>query len=159
MKESRQQAILSIIREYDVRTQEELAMELRARGFEVTQATVSRDIRELGVVKIASKDGGYKYAAPPSPLPPDALGRVQRTFQDYVKDVAFSGCLLVIKTHPGSAMVVAAALDALNLDGVAGTIAGDDAVLVVAKDGKPAPAEGAATELYERFLEWRRSES
>lgn len=156
MKESRQQAILSIIRENDVRTQAELAKELRALGFEVTQATVSRDIRELGVVKVASKDGGYRYAAPPSPLPPDALGRVQRTFHDFVKDIAFSGCLLVIKTQPGSAMVVAAALDALNLEGVAGTVAGDDAVLVVAKDGNPTPAQGAATELYERFMEWRR---
>ena len=156
MKESRQQAILSIIRESEVRTQEELARELRARGFEVTQATVSRDIRELGVVKVASKDGGYRYAAPPSPLPPDALGRAQRTFRDFVKDIAYSGSLLVIKTQPGSAMVVAAALDDLNLEGVAGTIAGDDAVLVVAKDGKPAPAPGAATELYEQFLEWRR---
>ncbi len=156
MKDSRHQAILSIIRESDVRTQEELASALRERGFEVTQATVSRDVRELGVVKVASKDGGYRYAVPPTPLPPDALGRVQKTFHDYVRDVTFSGNLLVIKTQPGSAMVVAAALDALNLEGVAGTIAGDDAVLVVAKDGRPSPADGAATELYERFLEWRR---
>jgi len=155
MKESRQQAILAIIRERDVRTQEELARALKERGIEATQATVSRDVRELGLIKVASKDGGYRYAVPPRPLPPDALGRVQRTFRDYVLDIAFSGSLLVLKTQPGSAMVVAAALDALNLEGVAGTIAGDDAVLVVAKDGRPEPAKGAASELYAQFLSWR----
>lgn len=155
MKEPRQQAILTIIREQDVRTQDQLAGELRARGFEATQATVSRDIRELGLIKVVSKDGGYRYAEPQGPLPPDALGRVQKTFHDFVRDIAFSGLLLVIKTQPGSAMVVAAALDALNLEGVAGTVAGDDAVLVVAKDGNPAPLDGAAKDLYEKFRAWR----
>lgn len=154
MKEDRHQAILRIVREADVKTQEQLADELRRSGFVVTQATVSRDIRELGLLKVAAKQGEYRYSVPPDVAPADSLGRVQRTFREYVTDVAFSGHLLLIKTLPGSAQVVAAALDALHLEGMAGTVAGDDAVLVVAKDGRPEPAPGHATELYRRFLSW-----
>ena len=155
MKDSRQQAILNIIREREVSTQEQLARALRESGFDVTQATVSRDIRELGLIKVASKSGEYRYATPPRPLAPDAVGRVQRTFRDFVRDIDFSGNLLVIKAQPGSAMVIAAAIDALELEGIAGTIAGDDAVLVVVKDGRPSPAPGTATELYRQFVSWR----
>ncbi len=154
MKEARHQAILRIVRELDVKTQEQLADELRRAGFVVTQATVSRDIRELGLVKVAAKQGEYRYSVPPDVSPADAFGRVQRTFREYVTNVAYSANLLVIKTLPGSAQVVAAALDALHLEGVVGTVAGDDAVLVVASDGHPHPAPGHATDLYEQFVSW-----
>lgn len=154
MKERRHQTILRIVREVDVRTQEHLADELRRAGFDVTQATVSRDIRELGLIKVAVKHGEYRYSQPPEILPSDALGRVQRTFRDYVVGIAFSGNLLVIKTHQGCAQAVAASLDGLELEGVVGTVAGDDAVLVVVEDGRIEPAPGPAQELYHRFLSW-----
>lgn len=154
MKEARHQAILRIVREVEIRTQEQLSEELRRAGFDVTQATVSRDIRELGLIKVATPGGEYRYSLPPHAAPTDALGRVQRTFREYVTEVAFSGNLLVLKTLPGSAPVVAAALDELQLPGVVGTVAGDDAVLVVAKDGAPQPASEAARQLLAQFQRW-----
>lgn len=154
-KAERQRAILRIIRERSVGTQEELAALLSAEGFEVTQATVSRDIRELRLVKVASEGGGYRYAEPPASPPPDALGRAQRAFREFVVDVAFSGNLIVVKTLPGSAQVVAAALDELALEGVIGTVGGDDAILVVLADGRKEPPPGLPSRVYRTFLEWR----
>lgn len=153
-KLARHQHILRIIEEREVSTQEQLAAELKRAGFHVTQATVSRDIRELGLVKVAS-DARYRYAAPSGTMPQSALGRAQRAFQDYVVDVAFSGNLLVVKTAPGSASVVAGALDALQLDQIVGTVAGDDALLVVVRDGRDEPPEGSPAELYQLFQAWR----
>ncbi|MFS8572555.1 MAG: arginine repressor [Clostridia bacterium] len=154
-KEERQRAILRIIRERSVATQEELAGLLAEAGFDVAQATVSRDIRELRLVKVATEDGGYRYAEPPAGPAADALGRAQRTFREFVVDVAFSGNLLVVKTLPGSAQVVAAALDELRLEGVIGTVGGDDAILVVLADGRTEPPPGVASRVYRTFLEWR----
>lgn len=154
-KEERHRAILSIIREKAIGTQEELAAELRRAGFDVAQATVSRDVRELRLVKVAGEGGVYRYAVPPSTLPPDALGRVQRAFQDFVVDVAFSGNLMVVKTLPGSAPVVAAALDDVDMEGVVGTVAGDDAILVVLADGRSQPAPGLPSQVYRTFLAWQ----
>lgn len=155
MKEERHEAILRIVRDRVVSTQEQLAAALRELGFEVTQATVSRDIRELGLIKVPSPGGGYRYAVPPRPLPPDALGRAQRTFYEYVTDIRFSGNLLLVKTVPGGAHVVAAAIDSLHLDEVVGTVAGDDAVLVVVTDGRENPVPGAVSQLFDRFTGWR----
>lgn len=155
VKEERHEAILRIVRDRVIGTQEQLAAALREAGFDVTQATVSRDIRELGLIKVPAPQGGYRYAMPPRSLPPDALGRAQRTFFEYVTDVRFSANLLLVKTLPGGAHVVAAAIDGLDLDEVVGTVAGDDAVLVVVTDGRDRPAPGAASRLFERFSGWR----
>lgn len=155
MKEERHEAILRIVRDQSIGTQEQLAAVLRQSGFEVTQATVSRDIRELGLIKVPAPEGGYRYAVPPRPLPIDALGRAQRTFSEYVTDLRYSGNLLLVKTLPGGAHIVAAALDGLDLDEVVGTVAGDDAVLVVVTDGRERPAPGAVTRLFEQFTQWR----
>src|SRR5690606_14472483 len=111
--------------------------------------------RELGLIKVPAPQGGYRYAMPPRSLPPDALGRAQRTFFEYVTDVRFSANLLLVKTLPGGAHVVAAAIDGLDLDEVVGTVAGDDAVLLVATDGRDRPAPGAASRLFERCSGWR----
>lgn len=154
-KEQRQRAILRIIREQSVATQEELAALLARAGFGVAQATISRDIRELRLVKVASEAGGYRYAEPPEGPPPDALGRAQRAFREFVVDVAFSGNLLVVKTLPGSAQVVAAALDDLEMDGIVGTVGGDDAILVVLADGRREPPPGIVSRVYKTFLAWR----
>ena len=154
-KAERHRAILRIIREQSVGTQEELAALLSREGFDVAQATVSRDIRELRLVKVADDVGGYRYAEPPTNPPSDALGRAQRAFREFVVDVAFSGNLLVVKTLPGSAQVVAAALDDLELEGVIGTVGGDDAILVVLADGRKEPPPGIASRVYNTFREWR----
>lgn len=146
--------MLEIIREQDVATQEELVEELRSRGFDVTQATVSRDIRELRLAKAATSAGTYRYEAPAGPLATDALGRVQRAFREYVTGVTFSGHLIIVKTEPGGAQAVAAALDAAELPEVAGTVAGDDAVLVITKDGRTKPPPGAPTAVFQRFAGW-----
>lgn len=156
-KEERHRAILNIIRDKVVSTQEDLAEELRRAGFAVAQATVSRDVRELRLVKVADDEGGYRYAIPPSAMPPDSLGRLQRAFRDYVVDVRFSGHFLLVKTLPGSAQVVAALLDSVEIEGVVGTVAGDDAILVVLADGRSQPPPGIPSQVYRTFQAWRQT--
>lgn len=134
MKNKRHSAILKIIREAPVGTQQELLEELAGRGFRVTQATVSRDIKELRLVKVASSLGGYRYAAGGGPAGEELAKRARRAFKQYVMDVDWSGNLVVIKTSPGTANAVAAALDELRWPGVVGTLAGDDSILVVTRE-------------------------
>lgn len=127
MKNKRQEAILDIILKNDVETQESLLEHLKERGFDVTQATVSRDIRELELIKVTSKSGGYKYAS--------ATRGEQRTNAKYtnimretVISVESASNLVVIKTYAGMAQAAAAAIDAIFGDEVLGTIAGDDTI-------------------------------
>ncbi len=155
MKGERQQRILQIVQEKVIQTQDELAEALRAAGFEVTQATVSRDIRELGLIKVAAGDGTYRYAVPPQPLGHEALKRVRRAFQEYVVAVDHSGYLLVVKTLPGTAHAVAAALDALRLEDIVGTVAGDDCIVVITRMGPRQPPPRPVRQLLERFAAWR----
>lgn len=146
MKKQRQGTILDIIRKVDVDTQEELAEMLRERGFKVTQATVSRDIRELELSKVATPDGRQKYVQMPqnSPLMEDRYIRVLR--DGFVgMDVAQN--LLVIRTASGMAMAVAATLDSLSLPEVVGCIAGDDTIFVAAR------SQGEAFALSEKLTE------
>lgn len=114
-------------------TQDELAQALSAEGIEVTQATISRDIRELGLVKVSAGEG-YRYAEPSSVPVTDALGRIRRTFADFVIGIERSGTLLVVKTSPGSANAVAACIDEVDLPNVIATLAGDDVVLIIARE-------------------------
>lgn len=123
----RQQEIREIVRTEDVRTQRELVDILNARGYKCTQATVSRDINEIGLRKMP--EGVYVLA--------EDL-RMQRMVMDLVSTVDRSGNLVVIKAEPGSAPAVAAALDAAALPEVMGSIAGDDTILVIARDEKGA---------------------
>lgn len=131
MKSRRQAAILQIIREREVRTQEELAALLRQMGMEVTQATVSRDIKELGLVKEPVPGGGYRYVPSRQEPAADRIERARRAFQEFVVSIDVSGNLVLIKTTTGAAHGVAATLDALVLPDVLGTIAGDDTILLV----------------------------
>lgn len=151
--------ILSIISEQVIETQEDLVAALCDRGLPVTQATVSRDIKELRLVKVATDDGRYRYALQPGTSEPgiDVTERAQRAFDEYVTSIEYTGNLIVVKTLPGSAPVVAASIDALEIDGVVGTIAGDDAILVVTKhaDPEPPPA-GPTAAVYDRLLELAR---
>ena len=136
MKAKRQNEIIRLITTGDIETQEDLAAELRNLGFQVTQATVSRDIRELRLIKVASKGGGYKYAKPER-HEIAVSERLTRILSDSLVHVDFSGNLIVVKTLSGSANVAAEALDTLGWPEILGTIAGDNTIFMVARD----PAE------------------
>ena len=132
-KRLRQQAVLRAIAARPIRTQEELATALRKQGFEVTQATVSRDIEELGLVKVRSRDGEHHYeAARPNTLigANEGPSRLRRFLEDYPVEGATSESLVVLRGTPGSANALAAAIDACALRNVVGTLAGDDTVFV-----------------------------
>ena len=133
MKSSRQDEILRIIREKDVETQEELAEELRKNGYKVTQATVSRDIRELRLLKVAANGGGFKYARPER-HETAVSDRLTRILNDTLVNVDFSGNMIVVKTLSGSANVAAEALDNLGWEEILGTFAGDNTIFIVAKN-------------------------
>lgn len=154
VKARRQSYVLQLVKEKQVETQEELMTYLREEGYKVTQATISRDIKELRLAKVPNGKGGYKYALPQGATKGDLNRRARRVFEDYVKDVDFSGNLLIIKTYPGGAHAVAAVLDELEWPGVAGTLAGDDViVLIVRSHGEEERPQGLAGELYDRLLE------
>ena len=132
MKTKRQNEIIRLITNGDIETQEDLAAELREKGFQVTQATVSRDIRELRLIKVASKGGGYKYAKPDR-HETAVSERLTRILTDSLVHVAHSGNLIVVKTLSGSANVAAEALDTLAWPEILGTIAGDNTIFVAVR--------------------------
>ena len=133
LKEDRQRRIVRLLTEREVASQNELALLLRAAGYRATQATVSRDLEELGVVKVR-REGHVVYALAPDPTaaPTEALGR---TLAVSVTSVETSGNLIVVKTPPGHAQMIALAIDGSGQEGVAGTVAGDDTILVVVRQG------------------------
>ena len=133
MKMKRHSAIIEIINAHNIETQEELTKMLREAGFNVTQSTVSRDIRELSLMKVpvAGQTGRQKYALlAPTEQKPDKLVRV---FQDAVLSINNAQNIIVIKTMAGMAMAVAASLDAMNFADIIGTIAGDDTIFCVTR--------------------------
>ena len=128
MKLARHEKILELIHQYDIDTQEELAARLNEAGFKVTQATVSRDIRALKMTKVAGKDGKSHYAILKDAAP--ELGdKYTRVLRDAVISIDVGQNLVVVKTVPGMAMGVAAALDALAWPEILGCIAGDDTIM------------------------------
>ncbi len=132
MKPTRQMAIREIIQETDIETQEELADALRMRGFQVTQATVSRDIKELRLLKVLSASGAYKYAT--ADKAENGLSeRFSRMFSESVLSVAHAYNQIVIKTLPGSANVAAEAIDSLHWVEIMGTLAGDNTILLLTR--------------------------
>ena len=135
MKQLRQQAIRDLIEQRSVRTQQELAAALRERGFQVTQATVSRDVAELGLVK-AARSGVSAYAMPSRLADTEASGeeRLGKLLHTLPIEVRQAGLMLVIKTIPGSAHAIAAALDRARWSEVVGSIAGDDTLFVAFAD-------------------------
>lgn len=131
MKKRRQEKIIELINEYEIETQEDLARYLNEAGYSVTQATVSRDIREMALVKVPGVRVKQRYRmTPEGGGGSSGLGRQYvGVMQDAVVSMEQAGNLLVIKTASGMAMAVAAAVDAMNLDGIVGSIAGDDTIL------------------------------
>jgi transcriptional regulator of arginine metabolism len=130
----RQKAIADLIRSEPLGSQEEVTARLAALGFPVTQATVSRDLDQMGAVKV-KRGGSLSYALPDQLGDNDwAAARLQRILAEWVLSVEGAGNLLVIKTPPGSAHLVGLALDQGRLDEVAGTICGDDTLFVALRD-------------------------
>jgi transcriptional regulator of arginine metabolism len=141
LKLRRQQLILEIVNERQIMTQEELAEALRERGIIATQATISRDIKEMQLVKTPVGSDSYRYAKPQGGQPDLARiqERLRRLFQEAVVKYDFSGNLVVIHTLPGAAQGVASALDQSGWPEIIGTVAGDDAILVVVKPVEDVP--------------------
>jgi transcriptional regulator of arginine metabolism len=135
MKQLRQRAIRDLVEQRPIRTQQELAAALRERGFRATQATVSRDVAELGLGK-ASREGRAAYVLPPRLRDAELSGedRLRRLLDDVPVEFRVADLLLIIKTLPGSAHAVAAALDRTRWPEIVGSIAGDDTVFVATGD-------------------------
>ena len=132
MKIARQTKILEIIENNAIETQEELAVRLKEEGFDVTQATISRDIREMKLTKISMENGKQKYTA----IKNAEVGisdRLKRVFRDAVIKVDYAQNMIVIKTHNGMGMAVAVAVDNMQNTDILGSIAGDDTVFCVAR--------------------------
>ena len=144
MKNARQTAILSIIEQYDVETQEELAGRLKEMGIVVTQATVSRDIKELRLLKVLSGSGGYKYATADK-AEHGLSERFVRMFRDSVLSINFAGNIVVVKTLAGSANAAAEAIDSMHLPEILGTMAGDNTILVIVHN------DAEAAQIVKRF--------
>jgi transcriptional regulator of arginine metabolism len=135
MKQLRHRAIRDLVAQRPIRTQQELAAALRERGFRTTQATISRDVAELGLVK-AGREGTQAYALPRRLVEAETSGedRLRALLRDLPVEVREAGLLLVVKTLPGSAHAIAAALDRARWPEVAGSIAGDDTLFVACVD-------------------------
>jgi transcriptional regulator of arginine metabolism len=131
-KNERQTRILQMIRDQEIATQEDLVDGLNAAGLEVTQATISRDIKELGIIKVTTGTGTQKYVSLER-TGEVASGRLMKIFSEAVLYVEVAMNLVIIKTMPGMAQASASALDSMRLSEVVGTIAGDDTVFIAAR--------------------------
>lgn len=130
---TRERRILELVAEAPIGTQTQLVRALRATGLRVSQATVSRDIKRLGLVKVPAQNGRARYLPPgdAAAVPSDASGRLSRAFREYAVEVDEGSGLMLIKTTTGSADTVAEAIDEMRWAEVAGTVAGDNTIIVV----------------------------
>lgn len=134
MKAQRQSKILEIIAEKDIETQEQLLGELSAAGYHSTQATISRDIRELRIIKELSSMGTYRYAAPNRETTGSFSGRLNTIFRECVTNYDHAQNIVVIKTLPGLASAACSAIDAMEMSVVVGSLAGDDTAVIIMRD-------------------------
>lgn len=148
MKARRQFAIMDIISNQRITTQEELCDALKQNGFDVTQATVSRDIKELHLIKIPDQEG-YSYAMPELTALKGSEERMRRVFQDSVINIDYSNNIIVIKTMPGAAQSVASLIDTSEQSHILGSVAGDDTIFVVVK---PAEAVEKVVDEFNRMI-------
>jgi len=140
-RRERQNAILELVRDRALSTQAEVAAALKESGFDVVQTTVSRDIAELGLVKVRAPSGRLVYA-PPGTTDTDRLRALGAALRRYSIGVEAAGNLVVLTTPSGYANALAQAIDEAGHPGIAGTVAGDNTILVVARDGSPAAVLG-----------------
>ena len=139
MKRFRYTKIKEIVQSRPIETQEELAKALQEEGIEVTQATVSRDIKELMLIKVPTSDGHYRYALSQEQNMLMSKNRMARLFQDSIVRVDSALNQIVIHSMPGSANMVAAAIDLAKWENVIGTIAGDDTILIITNSTESVP--------------------
>jgi transcriptional regulator of arginine metabolism len=132
---ARERAILEIVASHPVATQEDLVRELGRRGAPVTQATVSRDVKRLGLVKVADREGAYRYAVAngASPGSPSSAENLRNAFREFVTGVDTGEAFFLVKTMPGRANADAISIDEARRPELAGTIAGDDTILVLVR--------------------------
>ena len=147
MKNSRQKKILELIEKYSIDTQAELLSRWRDAGYAATQATISRDIKELGLIKVSLPNGRYKYALPPSLVEKDVSEKMHLVFQQSIISVDSAINTIVIKTISGMAQAAACAVDALSHPDIVGCLAGDDTIFIVTRD------EAKARKLVRFFLD------
>ena len=140
MKTSRQEKILELIHEHEIETQEQLLDELKKAGFQTTQATISRDIKQLRIVKALGPHGTYCYTTSPRAVEHTFSAKLNLIFRQCVTNIDYAQNLIVIKTMPGLASAACSALDKLELNEILGTLAGDDTCFVVLRDTASAAA-------------------
>ena len=140
MKSKRQAKIMEIISTTNVETQEQLLQELQEAGFTSTQATISRDIKELRIVKELTNFGNYRYTTAAKEVPNTFSTRLNTIFRECVTNFDYAQNIIVIHTLPGLANAAASAVDAMNMSVVLGTLAGDDTVFIVMRDTNAAAA-------------------
>lgn len=144
MKRIRQEKLLELISKYEIDTQDELIERLRESGFEVTQATVSRDIRELNISKMTTGKGTYRYVLPKQTSPISNM-KFNSALIDALIGIDYACNIVVLKTHAGLANALAVGIDAMHLDNILGCVAGDDTILLVSR------SEEAARDIANRF--------
>ena len=137
MKQNRQAATLELIEKYPVTTQEELQLLLKESGFDVTQATISRDIKELKIIKATDENGIYRYCIS-KPDSSDITEKYYNIIMHAVKSIDFAGNICVIKCEIGMAQAACAAIDALRIEEIVGSLAGDDTIFVLCRTEKDA---------------------
>lgn len=138
MKGKRQQEILRIIEEQDIDTQDQLLAELRARGLQSTQATISRDIKELHLIKELTGYGTYRYAVSERKASLNVASRLRTIFKEGVISFDLAQNIIVLKTMPGVASAACAAIDDMEITGLVGSLAGDDTAMLVMRTNEDA---------------------
>lgn len=138
MKNRRHKVIREIIENQNIETQFQLTDELKKYGFQVTQATISRDIKELGLIKVVSGENSFRYSLPTGVVVGNNFDRSKRMFRDNVLKVVQSDNIIVVKTLPGIASGVASCLDGLGWSEILGSVAGDDTIFVLVRSKEDA---------------------
>ena len=140
MKSQRQAKIMEIISNRNVETQEQLLQELQSAGFHSTQATISRDIKELRIIKELTSFGTYRYTTSSGETAGTFSSKLNTIFRECITSYDYAQNMIVIRTLPGLASAAASAIHAMNMSAVVGTIAGDDTVFIVMRDNNSAAA-------------------
>lgn len=134
MKTKRQEKILQLISENEIETQEQLLDELKAAGFQTTQATISRDIKQLRIIKELASSGTYRYSVSSKPVEHTFSAKLELIFRQCITSADHAQNLIVIKTMPGLAPAACSAIDKMQLPEILGTLAGDDTAFIVTRD-------------------------